>query len=135
MVPANSSVTACFFYYFLMRMSSVFSPSSSHRVNKCGWSCLVFLMLLHKQFVSLPLVTSSHARVVLGCCITKARAIMQCPYAMHVSARWRDTCHSQIWDESVQTERERGKKKNQYAHPLHRYNLDQLQACSEMKMN
>lgn len=111
MVPANSSVTACFFYYFLMRMSSVFSPSSSHRVNKCGWSCLVFLMLLHKQFVSLPLVTSSHARVVLGCCITKARAIMQCPYAMHVSARWRDTCHSQIWDESVQTERERGKKK------------------------
>lgn len=111
MVPANSSVTACFLYYFLMRMSSVFSPSSSHRVNKCGWSCLVFLMLLHKQFVSLPLVTSSHARVVLGCCITKARAIMQCPYAMHVSARWRDTCHSQIWDESVQTERERGKKK------------------------
>lgn len=110
MVPANSFVTACFFY-FLMRMSSVFSPSSSHRVNKCGWSCLVFLMLLHKQFVSLPLVTSSHARVVLGCCITKARAIMQCPYAMHVSARWRDTCHSQIWDESVQTERERGKKK------------------------
>ncbi len=29
---------------------------------------------------------------------------MQCPYAMHVQARWKDPCHSQICDESEESE-------------------------------
>lgn len=32
---------------------------------------------------------------------------MQSPYAMHVQARWRDTCHSQICDDSLEWEMER----------------------------
>lgn len=74
-----------------------------HRVSKCSWSCLAILMLLHKRFVSLPL---SHFPHVLESCrsaaLLRPKAIMQSPYAMHVQARWRDTCHSQICDDSLE---------------------------------
>lgn len=122
-----------------------------HRVSKCSWSCLAILMLLHKRFVSLPL---SHFPHVLESCrsaaLLRPKAIMQSPYAMHVQARWRDTCHSQICDDSLEWGRWRKidgrSKKNQSVymtctgiiwtmwsaeakHDLQ--NCDMLQLCTE----
>ena len=53
---------------------------SFHRVSKCSWSCLVVLMLLHKRFVSLPLVTSPCVGATRRCCLTEARG----HYAMSI---------------------------------------------------
>ena len=58
----------------------------------------------------MPLVTSPtcwNSALVLW--LVRPKAIMQSPSAMHVRARWRDTRHSQIYDESLArvTERER----------------------------
>lgn len=55
---------------------------------------------------------------------------MQSPYAMHAWARWRDTCHSQICDDSLEREMERGwrteERESVCARALHRYNLNDV---------
>lgn len=55
---------------------------------------------------------------------------MQSPYAMHVRARWRDTCHSQICDDSLEREMERDwrteERESVCARALHRYDLNDV---------
>lgn len=79
-------------------------PLRLHRgLSKCSRVVWPSLMLLHKRVC---FSASSHFPPhVLESCRSTAplnpRAITQSPYAMHVRARWRDTCHSQISDDSL----------------------------------
>lgn len=61
-------------FHFLMRMASF--VSFFHRVRRCGWSGLLVLILLRKQFVSLALDTCPSIAVAQYHCITKGHYAM-----------------------------------------------------------
>lgn len=50
-----------------------------------------------------------------GAALLKPKAIMQCPYAMHVQARWRDTCQSEICDECEERDRQKEREEGEAA--------------------